>query len=422
MTLRRTLVGLTAVVLFAAAALIPAAGSRAQESIGIAAVVNDDAISMLDVYERMRIVLITANLEDTPETRQRLFPQILRALIDERLQRQEGERQGVELSDAEIKAATDYVENSIGLPEGQLVQFLEYNNIGQDAFMQQIRTELIWNKLVEARMRQANITEDEVEETLDRMIASANEPAYLLAEIFIAVDDPSREGEALANMERLAESLRSGANFQAIARQFSQSASSAAGGDLGWILENQLPADVREVVVGMTPGSMSPPIDVIGGYKLILLRDRRIGFGAGSQEAEIVLRQVLLPVAPQDDADAVNAEANQIAATLATCDDFEKITETVPQAQVSAPVSARLDELQAALVDVVSGLPVNQPSTPLRSEMGYHIVMVCERIDVEAGLPSRQEIHKQLEDQQFDLIARGYLRDLRRTAFIDVRI
>jgi peptidyl-prolyl cis-trans isomerase SurA len=48
--------------------------------------------------------------------------------------------------------------------------------------------------------------------------------------------------------------------------------------------------------------------------------------------------------------------------------------------------------------------------------------MVCERTEVAKGLPTRQQILQQLEDEQFDLVSRGYLRDLRRTAFIDIRL
>jgi len=422
MPLKRTILGLAATIVLLVTALVPAIGTRAQDSIGIAAVVNDDAISVFDVFERMRIVMITANLEDTPETRQRLVPQVLRALIDERLQRQEGDRLGVQLSDAEMKAATEFIEDSIGLPRGQLDAFLNYNNIDKDAFLDQIRTELVWNKLVEERMREETITDEEIDETLKRLKASENETMYLLAEIFVSVDDPSRESEAMANMERLAESLRGGASFPALARQFSQSASSAAGGDLGWIPESQLPADLRATVAAMAPGTISPPLHVAGGLKLLLLRDRRVGFGSSEEVEEVVLRQALLPVNAGDDEAAIADESAIISESVKTCDDFDKIAESMPEAQVSAPVTAKLNELQPALVEVVSGLDINQSSEPLRSEMGYHVVMVCERTMLNAGLPTREQILKQLKDQQFDLVARGYLRDLRRTAFVDVRM
>ena len=397
-------------------------GGQAQDSMRIAAVVNDDAISMLDVFERMQIVLVTANLEDNEETRRRLLPQILRTLIDELLQRQEGERLEITVSDEEIKAATDFIEDTIGLQRGQLDAFLDYNNVSREAFMRQITTELIWNKLIQQRMRADSVTPDEVTDALERLEASADEPAFLLAEIFVAVDDPNRETEVLANLERLAEAIRGGARFSAIAQQFSQSASSAAGGDLGWISQNQLPEDIRDIVTELTPIAMTEPIRVVGGYKLILVRDRRVGFASNNLEAELVLRQFLLPVGDGDDEDAIAEQASQIAGTLTVCEDFDAALGDLTTAQITAPTSVKMNELQPALIDVVSGLPVNTPSPPMRSERGFHVVMVCERIESDGGLPSRREIYIQLEDEQLDLVSRGYLRDLRRSAFIDVRL
>ena len=68
--------------LLAGALAVPAA---AQDSLRIAAVVNDDIISELDVFMRLRMAMLSARLQDSEETRRRLLPQVLRNLIDDRL-------------------------------------------------------------------------------------------------------------------------------------------------------------------------------------------------------------------------------------------------------------------------------------------------------------------------------------------------
>src|SRR6185503_13960696 len=50
----------------------------------IAAVVNDEAISVADVRSRIRMVMLTSNLTDTPDTRQRIAAQVLRTIVDEK--------------------------------------------------------------------------------------------------------------------------------------------------------------------------------------------------------------------------------------------------------------------------------------------------------------------------------------------------
>ncbi|SVB95845.1 uncharacterized protein METZ01_LOCUS248699, partial [marine metagenome] len=68
--------------------------ATSQELGRIAAVVNDNVISMLDLLARIKMAALQAGLEDTPELRQQLVQPVLRNLIEEELQVQEAERQG----------------------------------------------------------------------------------------------------------------------------------------------------------------------------------------------------------------------------------------------------------------------------------------------------------------------------------------
>ncbi len=74
-------------------------GARAQDVLGIAAVVNDKVISAYDLGMRLKLVVVFSGLPNTAETRQRLVPQVLRTLIDEELKRQEAKRRDVSVSE-----------------------------------------------------------------------------------------------------------------------------------------------------------------------------------------------------------------------------------------------------------------------------------------------------------------------------------
>ena len=73
-----------------------------QELVRIAAVVNDNVISMLDLLARIKMAALQAGLEETPELRQQLVQPVLRNLIEEALQVQEAERQGVTVAEEEV--------------------------------------------------------------------------------------------------------------------------------------------------------------------------------------------------------------------------------------------------------------------------------------------------------------------------------
>ena len=73
---------------FAASALAQERGDRR-----IAAIVNRDAITQYDLEQRIRLAGLGARLPETGEARQRLVNDVLRSMINERLQVQEAVRQ-----------------------------------------------------------------------------------------------------------------------------------------------------------------------------------------------------------------------------------------------------------------------------------------------------------------------------------------
>src|SRR4030081_840756 len=101
----------------------PPAGGAPQ--LGIAAVVNDEVISVFDLVSRVRMVMISSNIADTPETRQRIAPQVLRSLIDEKLQLQEAKRQSVTATDEELNKGLEQIEKQNNMRSGQLNEFLK---------------------------------------------------------------------------------------------------------------------------------------------------------------------------------------------------------------------------------------------------------------------------------------------------------
>src|ERR1700684_3049540 len=95
----------------------------------IAAVVNDEVISVYDLVSRLRMVLLSSNIPDTPEARQKVEAQVLRALVDEKLQLQEAKKQNVVASDDEINAALGKIEKQNNMQPGQLTAFLKSHGI-----------------------------------------------------------------------------------------------------------------------------------------------------------------------------------------------------------------------------------------------------------------------------------------------------
>ncbi len=96
--------------------------------------------------------------------------------------------------------------------------------------------------------RTTEISDEEVDEALKRAKEDANEPENRVAEIYLAVDTPAQDDQVRALAERLTQQMHQGARFSAIARQFSQSATAAVGGDIGWVRPDELPPKLGKAV------------------------------------------------------------------------------------------------------------------------------------------------------------------------------
>lgn len=256
--------------------LLPAGRASGQESVGIAAVVNNEAISIPDLVARIDVAIVASRLRASEDLRRQLAPQVLRSLVDERLKVQEAERLGVRVSDAEMANARRSVEQRNGIAAGGLDDFLQRQGLNVETVTDQLRAEILWSKLVRGRLGAAvSVGEGEIDEALAQLEANRGRPEFRVAEIFLAVESSEQESEVRAAAESLFEQLRAGAKFDQIASQFSQSATAAVGGDIGWVLEGELPSEIEAVLARMEPGRIAPPVRTFDGYSIVLLIDRR---------------------------------------------------------------------------------------------------------------------------------------------------
>ena len=402
----------------------PAKPAEAQELVErIAAVVNEDVITSSAVVSRLRLALFAAGLNPTQQNQQRLLPQVLRGLVDESLRHQEAERLNVSIPEDEVTAAIGAIARDNGMSPSQFVELLDRNGVPMSTLRTQVEVSLAWRRLIQRRLLpNVTIGEDEVDEVLRRIEANRGLPEYLLAEIFLAVDDPTRDAEVRGFAEQLAGDIRRGASFAAVAQQFSQGAGAVNGGDMGWVLEGQLAPEIEEAVVRLSPGQMSDPVRSVSGYHILLLRQQRRANVPDELDTVIQMGRLGLPF-PEDASQAAMAELiatmEEISNRVSNCAELEDVA-----AEIGAPStdagSGRLRELPVGLASLLRDLPVGEPTEPVRMSDGMAVFMVCDR--VEGNAADRDEIAEQIRMERLDMLQRRLLRDLRTAAFIDIRL
>jgi len=386
----------------------------------IAAVVNDDIISIWDVENRMRLAAMSSGVKLTNETRKRLAPQILRNLIDDRLRVQEASRLNIRVSDREVQQSITEMEQRNKLPPGGARKILTQAGIDFTSLEQQQRAGIAWAKIIQRRLRrQIDVGEDEVDEELRRLEANRNQPQSRLAEIFLSVDSPDEERSVRSNAERLISQIKSGAKFSEIARSFSESATAAVGGDLGWVYPGQLDPEIDAAVAKLSPGEISAPIRDFSGYVILFLRDRRNPQAATPMDDVIDFVQIGISSSGGIVTEETIATVRN---SISNCPDAMKINDVVPGATSQRLNGLRTGDLAPAPREILMKLEPGQTSEPIRQAERIIMATLCSRIKAKTRFPTRQEIQDRIGQNRLDLLSRRYLRDLRRAAFVDIRV
>ncbi len=149
----------------------------------------------------------------------------------------------------------------------------------------------------------------------------------------------------------------------------------------------------------------------------------------------VTLQQLFLPISK--DATLVERSsqlnlAKTMASTVFNCLDMEKAGK-----ELGSPMSGKLGtmtmpKLPQHIRAAITGLPVNKASKPIKSTGGIIVLMVCHREKAkipakektvpQSNLSDRNKVKRILLNERLHASARRFLRDLRRSAFIDIRL
>ncbi|MGI9450130.1 MAG: peptidylprolyl isomerase [Geminicoccaceae bacterium] len=279
------------------------------------------------------------------------------------------------------------------------------------------------------------MTVDQLDIAVQEARQNQGQPEYLLSEIVLPVDSPGEEQRVAADAQRLFQTLSEGASFDALARQVSASSTARRGGDLGWLQASKLPPELVGTLERLRSGDISEPLRSPAGFFIFQLRDRRLAeappAASRASDAEVKLSQILFEADIKNEKALSNRvdEALVLRDRLTDCDAINAVAE-----ETSAPASGdlgwiKVSDLPKILASAVTELPVGEVSQPVQGPAGIHLLMVCDRRGAGFGEQAdfaseeeREELEQNLERERLDRLARRYLRDLRKQAFIDVRL
>ncbi len=403
---------------FPAAAAEPRAGARA----GIAAVVNDDAITYSDMRTRMHLYMLSMPPNPPPEALKKIEQQTLGKLIDETLQMQEAKRLGIVVDEKQVEAGLAQMATNNKLSPEEFQEKLASSGIKPATLKSKIRAEIAWGMVVRRKLRpQVNVSESEIDNEVNRLARSRGKAEYQVAEILLPVTSADTESLTREDANKLVDQLGGGASFPQLAKQFSKAPGAAQGGDLGWVQEGQLDPALDQALSHMEPGQLTQPIKTERGYHILFLRDKRQGGSSAPDRpakaaapakpavvaavpapapvaatpatpavaAELHLMQIIMPAAPNEAKAEIAAKTSRAASLkseLTSCDAMTAKASDYGTSDRSDLGMQKLDSLPPDIRAAVAPLADNELSAPVRTQSGIAVYMVCSRTEAVAAV------------------------------------
>ncbi len=267
--------------------------SRAQVVDGVAAVVNNKVITFSQVRKEVDATEaqyreLFAGVELIEKIREARLA-ALRALIERELIIQEFDEKGYFIPENVIEERIrGIVRDSYDNDRAALIRTLQANGMSVSGFKEQIRSQIV----VQA-MRGRNVASSvivspyQIEQYYQNNIRQFVQPdqvklrmIYLRRGVFTeqraAQDGAMREVDPQRLiMEEILAKVQTGSDFASLARGYSESPQRAAGGDMGWVTDATLRAELAREAFQLLPGQNSGIIETDDGYHILLVEEIR---------------------------------------------------------------------------------------------------------------------------------------------------
>ncbi len=404
---------------------VPAALAAGEKDFSVAAVVGDHIITRYDISQRIRFIIATTGLKPDPTTLNTLFPRVMNTLIDEQLERQETSRNHVDVSQEEIDAAIARIEQDSKRPAGSLQAFLDEAGIDKATLNAQLSAQIGWGKLMQKRIVPTlNISEQEMSRAIEQnMQAESKVEEVKIASLILANAQGTDDAKTKALAEQVVKDLRGGARFEAVARQLTTPQLTTISPT--WVPLRQLNKNVAAMIAPLTPPAIADPVRIPAGYQILLFEERRVT--QFDTNAEGMFKEIVLNLpndAGKKEVDVLMSIARDVRKNAGSCaskniaglEELDGLDFKVDYTRTS------FNEISAEVLPLVRGLKVGETSEPFATPEGIRLLQLCEKTVLPAKAPDRDKLERKLKAEKFTLESLRALRDLRRDAYIDIRI
>jgi peptidyl-prolyl cis-trans isomerase SurA len=399
----------------------------------VVAIVGDSAVTSYDLEKEVSSVKKQFQANNAlPPNEDELRKQVLERIISRKILVDFADRSGIRISSEETADAINGIARQEKKSTSEFLAALEQRGAkALEDFRRRVESDLKINKLRRRELdSKIKVSEVEIDLFLQRQADTLTRNQYLAAHILVKRKTDADSSEKEKAIEKASEALRridEGLDFRTVAAELSDASDALEGGFLGWRYEEELPTLFTERLVSMKLGQRSDMFESPNGFHILFLYDKR---GA---DQEIVVEQtrvshILIKIDQFEDENIVRSRAEEIRDRLILGgEDFATLAKNL-SADLSATNGGDLGWLSPGeavpeFERAMNGLNDGEISDVIRTQFGFHIILVHGRRDADLSEDRKRAVALQtITQRKLESRFEGWVQELRDKTFVELRL
>ncbi len=407
--------------------LIQSLPATAQTTASVVAVIDGTAISSVDLEHKIRLLLLTTGKNDNAENVKLYRDEALEMLIDETLKIQAGRLLNPEALAQATTTARAFFENIYADEILSATERLQAAGIRASTALDQIKADIVWTGVLTQKFRRQFAQVDTLANAeRTKILADLSAPQYKISEI-VLMPIPSRPlAKTHELVDQLEKAISDGADFNAIAAQYSMSGSSKNGGNIGWVQAKKLPSHILQAIENTRLSEKNIVLLKSEDFSYIFrLEDyREFGFNDPRLDTVSMTRAVLM-LPPNISTEAKDAQISKLRAETKkfnSCDALRKYHLSLGSEVLGQINNIVIEKLENSFQQLVLGLKVEEASDVIQtSDNELSVFMICSRVKEAPDIPSLEKLKEAEFNKLYSVLSLRYLMRLRRAASIEIK-
>ncbi len=388
----------------------------------IIATVNGFPITSYDLNSRLNIFLFESNLENNYENKNKFTENIIDNLIEEELKFQEAKKINPNIIFQAEKKAVELIEKNFGDNLETININLKPFGASYNHFLRLFTADVIWSSIIKSKYENEFINvKEKVQNKLNENKLDLNKTHYKLSEIEVTPSFNRNIEASEKLLEDILISLRQGANFNSLAKQFSSSKTRNNNGMLGWIKEDTLSLPILNLLEKLEVGEISKVIKIGNSLKIFRLEGKIINGKRNENESIIELVKLVYPLEKNDETEILKSKKalNNDLIRISDCSDLKKLHLNYGNKKEAESGKFRIFDLKKNVKKEVIFLRKNQHTKPIFTNSGFVVLMVCDRYLPKISFQNEVSLRNDIESKLFVQLSDRYINRLKRSSYIE---